>query len=48
MTRKLEKDGKEGVSFDEFVAYFELKAKQAKKFAAAVAKKRAKQEAANQ
>eukprot|EP00658_Telonema_sp_P-2_P024520 TRINITY_DN19856_c0_g1_i4.p1 TRINITY_DN19856_c0_g1~~TRINITY_DN19856_c0_g1_i4.p1 ORF type:complete len:176 (-),score=71.01 TRINITY_DN19856_c0_g1_i4:255-782(-) len=39
LVRKLEKDGDDGISFDEFVQYFELKAKQAKKFAAAKAKK---------
>lgn len=43
LMRKLEKDGNEGITFDEFVAYFELKSKQAQKFAAAVAKKKAKE-----
>jgi len=38
LIRKLDKDGDSGVSFDEFVGFFEKKVKQAKKFAAAQAK----------
>jgi Ca2+-binding EF-hand superfamily protein len=38
LIRKLDKDGDAGISFDEFVGYFEKKAVQAKKFANAKAK----------
>eukprot|EP00656_Telonema_subtile_P051804 TRINITY_DN7065_c0_g1_i3.p1 TRINITY_DN7065_c0_g1~~TRINITY_DN7065_c0_g1_i3.p1 ORF type:complete len:900 (-),score=310.49 TRINITY_DN7065_c0_g1_i3:51-2750(-) len=42
LVRKLDKNDNSGISFDEFVEFFELKAKQAKKFAAAKAKKAAR------